>query len=297
MDREALVRLVQEEVLRRLDRGGGGIPVAVSNRHIHLSQAEAATLFGDAPLTKLRDLSQPGEFAANETVTLVGPKGVLERVRVLGPLRQRTQVEVSWTDALHLGVTPPVRDSGKLDGSAPIAVVGPAGTVMLKEGVILALRHIHMTPEDALRFGVTDKQFVSVRKGGDRSLTLGSVIVRVSPNYRLELHLDTDEANAGLFLNGDEVELLRADSTPPGTSMKEVVDHRFAERIGQVPAAPATQAPDPREHHFESRVLTASDVSRLAQQQVIRIILPPRGLVTALANDLAREKGLQIERR
>jgi putative phosphotransacetylase len=209
VDRAALVRLVEEEVACRLGAGKKLVPAAVSNRHIHLSEHHCQSLFGGKPLTCLHDLSQPGEFAARETVTLVGPKGVLEGVRVLGPLRQATQVELSRTDSFRLGVTPPVRESGNHEGSVGVAVVGPCGTVWLERGVILARRHIHMTPADAERFGVTDRQVVAVRLGGERSITLGAVLVRVSPHYRLELHVDTDEANAGLIKNGDLVELIR----------------------------------------------------------------------------------------
>ncbi|HEY3364341.1 MAG TPA: phosphate propanoyltransferase [Symbiobacteriaceae bacterium] len=210
MERSDLVHLIQEEVARRLAARTNLIPLAVSNRHLHLCEADCLTLFGAKPLTKLRDLSQPGEFAAQETVTLVGLRGVLEKVRVLGPLRRATQVELSRTDAFRLGVEPPVRDSGNHEGSAGLTAVGPCGSVTLTRGVILAQRHIHMTPEDAARLGVADREIVEVRGGGERSVTLGSVLVRVSPKYKLELHLDTDEANAGLFKDGDLVELLKA---------------------------------------------------------------------------------------
>ncbi len=209
MERKQLVRLIQDEVVRRLRSQVSMVPVAVSNRHIHLSEADQRVLFGDAPLSRLRDLSQPGEFAARETCTLVGPRGAIEGVRILGPLRCSTQVEISQTDAYRLGVSPPVQESGNHEGSVGLTLVGPAGTVVLSRGVIMALRHIHMTPEDADRLAVRDRETVAVRFGGDRSLTLGSVLVRVSPRYRLELHLDTDEANAALLRNGDLVELIR----------------------------------------------------------------------------------------
>lgn len=214
MERSELVRIIQEEVAKRLSpssQQANLIPVAVSNRHVHLSEADCQVLFGGKPLTKLKELSQPGEFAAQETVTLVGPKGAMERVRVLGPLRKATQVEISRTDAFRLGVSPPVRDSGNHSGSVGLVVVGPCGAVTLKAGVILAARHIHMTPADGARLGVTDREIVSVRCGGERSVLLGSVLVRISQNYRLELHLDTDEANAGLLTDGDLVELVRSD--------------------------------------------------------------------------------------
>lgn len=284
MDRAELVRLVEEVVSQRLREKALAeqplaVPVAVSSRHIHLCEEDWRVLFGGSPLTKLRDLSQPGEFAAKETVTLVGPRGVLENVRVLGPLRRATQVEVARTDAIRLGLKPPVRDSGDLDGSPGLAVVGSEGVVQLRQGVILAWRHIHMTPEDAARFQVRDKELVWVRRGGDRSLMLGSVLVRVSPNYRLELHLDTDEANAGLFQDGDRVELVKGPSAAPA------------------PLTLAPPAPVPQAVVYERPLLTAADVLGLVKQGVARLEIPPRTLVTALAADAARDKGLELIRR
>lgn len=185
---------------------GFEIPAAVSNRHVHLCRSDCDVLFGPGhALEPFRELSQPGEFASKNCLTLAGPRGAVSGVRVLGPLRQRTQVEVSRTDAFILGLDPPVRDSGQLDGSPGVTLIGPKGTVTLAEGLILALRHIHMTPSDADRFGVRDKQFVRVRCPGDRALTFDRVIARVSPNYRLEMHLDTDEANSARLKNGDLV--------------------------------------------------------------------------------------------
>ncbi len=189
----------------------GKVPVGISNRHVHLSQGDLEKLFGQGhQLTNIKDLSQPGQFAADETVTLVGPKGVIQRVRVLGPVRSKTQVEISRTDAFALGVRPPVRDSGDLNDSAGlVTIVGPKGAVTLSEGVILAKRHIHMTPADAEAFGVKDKDIVKVRCGGDRGLIFDQVLVRVREDFALDCHLDTDEANAAMLNNGDEVEVLR----------------------------------------------------------------------------------------
>ena len=189
----------------------GKVPVGISNRHVHLSQEDLERLFGEGyQLTNIKDLSQPGQFAAEETVTLVGPKGVLQRVRVLGPVRSKTQVEVSRTDAFALGVRPPVRDSGELNGSSgQVTVVGPKGAVTLSEGVILAERHIHMTPADAEAFGLKDKEIVKIRCGGDRGLIFDQVLVRVREDFTLDCHLDTDEANAAMMNNGDAEEMLR----------------------------------------------------------------------------------------
>ena len=183
------------EVLRRAE--DLPIPVNTSARHVHLAQADVEALFGPGhALRRKADLLQPGQFACEETVTLVGPKGTVERVRILGPTRKQSQVEVSRTEEFKLGIDAPIRASGDLHGSPGITMVGPAGEVRLKEGVICALRHIHMSPEDALRFALRDKDMVRVRVPGERSLVFGDVLVRVSPDYVLEMHIDTDEANA-----------------------------------------------------------------------------------------------------
>lgn len=174
------------------------IPIAISARHVHLTQAAVETLFGPGhQLTVYKPLSQPGQFAAHEQVTLVGPKNRIERVRVLGPVRSACQVEISRTDEFFLGIDAPVRASGHTANSPGMTLIGPAGQLTLTEGVICAWRHIHMTPDDATHFGVADKDVVEVRVDNpERSLTFGRVLVRVSPDYRLEMHIDTDEGNA-----------------------------------------------------------------------------------------------------
>ncbi|WP_459908757.1 phosphate propanoyltransferase [Desulfotomaculum defluvii] len=185
-----------------------GIPVGVSNRHIHLSAEHIEALFGKGhALTPLKNLKQVGEFAAKETVTLVGPKGVIQGVRVLGPVRKFTQVEISRTDGFSLGVVPPLRDSGNLENTPGIVIVGSRGAVTLTKGVICAARHIHMGEEDACKFQVADGDHVAVKINGPRGGTLDNVLVRVKPNFLLELHIDTDEANAAGLKNGDTVSL------------------------------------------------------------------------------------------
>ena len=176
----------------------GTIPIAISGRHIHLDKETFAKLFGeDAEPTPFKDLSQPGQYACEERVNLIGPRNRIDRVRLLGPLRQKNQVEVSRTDEFNLGVDAPVRDSGRVQDSAPITVEGPKGTVHLKEGLICARRHIHMHTDDAERFGVKTGDEVEIAiTGGDRDLIFCDVMVRVSPKYKLEMHIDTDEANA-----------------------------------------------------------------------------------------------------
>ena len=173
------------------------VVVRVSARHVHLDAASMAALFGTgSALTKLKDLAQPGQYAANETVAVTGTKGTIEKVRVLGPLRPEAQVEISGTDQFALGVQAPVRESGKLDGTPGIRLRGPKGEITLGRGLIRALRHIHMAPADADRFGTANGSLVSVRLVGDRTTIVEGVLVRVSPSYVLEMHIDTDEANA-----------------------------------------------------------------------------------------------------
>ena len=172
--------------------------VETSARHVHLSEADIETLFGKGhTLTHKKDLSQPGQYACEERVTLVGPKTPIANVIILGPARKATQVELSFTDARTLGVSAPVRESGDVAGSAGCKIVGPAGEIDLTEGVIIAKRHIHMTPDDAAKFGVADKDIVSVKLDSDgRKTVFGDVVVRVNPNFALAMHIDTDEANA-----------------------------------------------------------------------------------------------------
>jgi len=174
------------------------VPVAVSARHVHVTREVLDATYGHGyELTKLRDLSQPGEFSANETLTVLGPRmHSIQEVRVLGPVRRYAQAELSRTDGVALGMELPVRDSGKLKGSAPIVLVGPRGAVSLTEGGIRALRHLHAGLEDAERLRLTDGQTVSVRVHGQKAVVFENVLVRVRQSYVLEMHLDTDDANA-----------------------------------------------------------------------------------------------------
>lgn len=181
----------------------------ISNRHIHLCAADCEKLFGPGHnLTKIKDLIQPGEFACDETVKITGPKGDIEKVRILGPLRAATQVEISLTDSIKIGAKAPVRSSGNVAGSAAITITGPAGTVVLKEGCIIAKRHVHMTTADAAFYGLKDNELISIKFGGERGLIFDNVIARVSDKMRLECHLDVDEANAAGLKNGDMVVIL-----------------------------------------------------------------------------------------
>lgn len=189
----------------------GLVPVGVSNRHIHLCREDVDKLFGKGyELTPLKDLSQPGQYACKETLTLIGPSmRSIENVRVLGPVRKNSQVEIAVTDSYVLKVKPPVRESGNVAGSAPITIVGPKGVVELSEGCIIANRHIHMSPSDAQRFGVCDGDYVTVKVEGTRRTLWYDVQIRVSKDFRLEMHVDTDDANAVGIGNGAKVKIVK----------------------------------------------------------------------------------------
>ncbi len=188
---------VIEKVLNRLF-----VELEASGRHVHVTEAQAQVLFGH-PLTQDRPLSQPDQFLARERVTVAGPKGEFQNVAVLGPERKEAQVEISLTDGRTLGLIPPIRPSGEVQGSPGCTLLGSMGRVELKQGVIAAQRHIHMTPEDAARFGVTDGQLVELRTFTQRPVVFRRVLVRVSPQFTTYVHLDYDEANACGFLPGD----------------------------------------------------------------------------------------------
>ena len=195
--KDSEIQAAVEEVLGRLF-----VPLEASGRHVHVTQQQAKTLFGHG-LTFQRELSQPDQFLAKERVTIRGPKGEFQNVAVLGPDRKEGQVEISLTDGKVLGITPPVRPSGKVAGSPGITILGPEGSVELSQGVICAQRHIHMTPEDAGWWGVADGQIVKLKCFTDRPAVFEDVLVRVSPQFATYVHLDYDEANACGFQNGD----------------------------------------------------------------------------------------------
>ena len=198
MAREALRTLSRSYISRVLeDQKQHSFLVEVSAHHIHLTQEHVEALFGNGhQLTKHADLSQPGQYACKEQLNIVGPKGRVERVRILGPARKYTQVEISMTEQFKLGIHPPIRESGDIADTPGCTLESATGSIQIDRGVICALRHIHMSPKDALRYGVRDKSFVRVRIAGDRELVFGDVLVRVDPNFKLAMHIDTDEANA-----------------------------------------------------------------------------------------------------
>lgn len=207
MTNNEIIKIVTERVIKKLkEYNDFKIPVGVSNRYVHVSQEDLEVLFGKGyELTKKSVLKQPGQYASNETVTIRGPKGEFERVRILGPVRAKSQVEISKTDSFRLGIKPPIRESGKLDGTPGIEIIGPKGKIVLSYGAIIAFRHIHMTPEQALAMGLRDNEIVDVETFGERKGIFGDVLVRVSDKSALEMHVDVDEANAFSLNNNDYV--------------------------------------------------------------------------------------------
>ena len=213
MNEAALAEIVKRVIdgMKAEREDGPDVPIGVSNRHIHLTEEDVYTLFGEGyQLEKIKDLKQPGQYACRETLTIVGPSmRPIEGVRVLGPVRRRSQVEISRTDSFQLKVKPPVRESGDLEGSAPITIIGPRGTVTLKEGCIIANRHIHMGLADAARYGVVDGDYVTVDAVGAKRTRWYDVQVRVSADFTLEMHVDTDDANAAGIGNGTLVAIVK----------------------------------------------------------------------------------------
>ena len=210
---EALVKraLLEIDIKEKKEDGKGEIPVGISNRHIHLSRRDLEVLFGEGyELTPIKDLSQPGQYACKEQLTIIGPSmRPIENVRVLGPVRKESQVEISMTDSYILKVKPPVRESGKIKDSAPIRIVGPKGIVELNEGCIIANRHIHMSPDEAKVFGLSDGDYVDIDVNGKRKTRWYDVQVRVHKDFRLEMHVDTDDANSAGIGNGFKVTIVK----------------------------------------------------------------------------------------
>lgn len=207
---DMIARMVMDAIDKKKESGKGYmVPVGVSARHVHLTKEHVDILFGENyQLTKKKEL-MGGQFASNELVTIVGLKlRAIENVRILGPVRSKSQVEISATDAVKLGVKAPVRESGNVAGSASVALVGPKGALYLKEGCIVAKRHIHMAPADAMAAGVRDGDMVSVKADNERGTVFNNVQVRVDEGFTLEMHIDTDEANAAKLATGDAVSII-----------------------------------------------------------------------------------------
>lgn len=207
---ESIVKQVIAQVMEEIKiKNEALIPVGVSNKHIHLTREDMEVLFGKGyELTKIKDL-QPGQYACKETVEVIGPKGFFNKIRILGPLRPQSQLEISVSDSFKLGIDAPVRESGKLVGTPGIIVKGPKGSVELAEGVIVASRHIHLSTEYAEKYGYKDGEVVAFTTKGVRKATYYNVVLRVRDDFRPELHIDVEEANACGLKNGDTIEIIK----------------------------------------------------------------------------------------
>lgn len=271
---DQIIKKIIRQVMAELkpespDLSDGSIPIAISARHVHLKQSDVEKLFGEGyELTKRSELSQPGQFAANETLVIAGPKGSIERVRILGPTRSVSQVEVSLTDAFSLGIKPPLRESGDTEGSGSITLIGPKGTVHLDEGLIVAQAHIHMNMEDANALNVTNHDLVEVAIEGLRPIVIKNVKIRVSDKYVLEMHIDTDEANSGFITQGAIGQIQSENST-------------------QVKSRPVeTNIKKERIKEFSKKLLSKDELDKIDETE---IRIEKDTIVTALAYDRARE--------
>lgn len=250
------------------------IPVGVSPRHVHLSKEDFHRLFGpDATLERTKDLTQKGQYATDQFVTLATSVDRIENVRVLGPFRDASQVELARSDAVRLGLDPPVRDSGDHEGSPGLTLIGPAGRVELSQGVILAWRHVHMTAKDARDYDVVDKEIVFMAlcaptpqnlRSAARTIIFGDVLIRVDESFRLDFHLDTDEANAAGTRTGDPAVLFKVGAAPLDSG---------------------------RKYYPQKRLYSEHDVRRAEREGMI-ILIERDTILTPAARDLGRAKGL-----
>ncbi|SFC18662.1 phosphate propanoyltransferase [Clostridium uliginosum] len=213
VDIEKIVRAVTSAVLKELNKYDDSlVPVGISNKHIHLGLKELEVLFGEGYKPNImKELKQPGQYAYDETVEAIGPKGFFERIRVLGPLREATQLEVSISDKIKLGVDAPIRQSGKLDGTPGITLRGPRGEIKIDSGVIVASRHIHLSSAYANKYGYKDGELVCVDSYGPRKVTFHNVLIRVCDDYIPEMHVDIEEANASGLKNGDMIKITKVE--------------------------------------------------------------------------------------
>lgn len=256
------------------------IPVGISNRHLHITHEHLDILFGrDYQLTLRNNLSQRGEFAANETVTIVGRNGkFLSNVRILGPIRPYTQVEISKTDGYAIGILPPIRESGDINNTTSVTIIGPAGSTTLPNGLIRANRHIHLDPDSAAKLGVKDKQIVKVRSTSQKPTIFESVMIRIKDTFVPEIHLDTDDANAADLSNGDTVELLLKEEItyPNPTAITN-------ERKKIIPAEKSKHT-----------IITQKDIYIAKMNGIKEVIVPNDAIVTDIAHEYARREGIKI---
>ena len=295
MNEKELRAAVQRLVLCELAKAGQRmVPVMSSNRHVHLCQADVEKLFGAGyQLTKMRDLVQPGQFACNERVTIETEKGKMT-LRVVGPARKETQIELSFTDAVKLGLKPPIRMSGDLEGSPGCTLANGDKRVTVSRGVIVAERHLHLAPAEAEAFGVKDGDVVSLVVEGPRPGTLDGIIVRSGKGHLMEAHIDKDEANACALSDGQLCRVIRKEDGPAVSNRRDI--------CASVPSAPPPSAlpPAPKRQTMldvsaESRRLITEDDVRTAAREGYKIIrYAPDAILTPLARDAASERGVEL---
>lgn len=268
-------------------------PIGVSNRHVHLSKDDLEALFGKGYELKVNQkISQPGQFAANETVNLAGPKGYIEKVRILGPLRKHTQVEIMRSDKYKLGVAPPLRESGDIKDSSGITIIGPMGSIHIKEGLIISRRHVHMTPADAAAYGVSDGETVQVRAGTGRGLIFDQVVIRVRDDFALELHIDMDEANAAEVENGDQASLLIGKSNM--NALGVAVAHEKSDMNVSGAAMANEKSSLEKIASLEALSLVTEDIVRQAWKSKTVLHVKKGYMVTPLAKDALKELGVEL---
>ena len=280
-----LVDSIVREVLNRLNiKNDSLIEVEASGRHVHLSRKDVDLLFGEGyKLTHAKDLSQPGQFACKERVTITGPKGSIKNVVILGPERKDTQVEVSLTDALALGIKVPVRESGKIDNTPGITISSERASINVDKGVIAAKRHIHITPEDASKYGVKDNQIVKVEVYGDRPLIFDDTVIRVSPKYRTYMHIDYDEANACGYKKGVFCKILN-DKSNNSCELKTDVNNFNLSNTTQAEIK-------------EKRAITESDLKKHYLNGIKTVVINKDAMITPLATDFIRFNNIKVIRK
>jgi len=263
------------------------VEVEASGRHVHLSREAIDFLFGEGyQLTKAKELSQPGQFACKERIAVAGPKGKFENVVILGPERKASQVEVSLTDAVTLGTKIPVRESGNIEGTPGITLIHNGRQLELDNGLIVAKRHIHVSPEDAEILDVENKEIVQVKIFGDRSLTFDEVVIRIHPNYRTYMHIDFDEANACGFKKGVLGKIIKKSGGNQSKGNRRTQPVR--------PAAMGSGAGEVTE--LNQKIITESDLQKLFLKQITKVKIPAGSIITPLANDYVRRHKLEIQR-
>jgi putative phosphotransacetylase len=290
MEEIVLRQLIRNLVLCSFARRGlFYIPVAISARHVHLSRKDFQALFGaGAVMTRYRDLSQPGQFACAETVEVAGPKGSFKKVRVLGPERDSTQVEISISDSFTLGIKPFIRMSGNIAGTPGCTLIGPAGRVEVPQGVIAAARHIHVSEEQAAAYGLKDGDILSLKVPPPREGLIGGIVVRSGKGHDLEVHLDTDEANGNGILCGTILEAVPAGKAPSADAAGPVSPAAGPSVVSPSPGSPgAGRALD---------LVTERDVNNAVNRGERTVYCGAKGFISPAAADRAKEKGIDIQR-